>query len=118
MKNFELFDKVINGEIAYRDAGVNGTIFDAYRISKEVGNNAIDFNGVIWEKDIQPIVEYMVENRIYEFTISSTFSGLIPVLAEFEKQGYQMCGITEVNAPYTDFSTGKYQRIPAIRMRG
>ena len=59
----------------------------------------------------------MKENGITEFTISSTFSSLIPTLAAFEKHGFEMDGLTEVNAAYTDWQTGQRARIPAIRMR-
>ena len=53
---------------------------------------------------------------ITEFTISSTFSSLIQTLAEFEKHGFRMNGLTEVSANYTDFTTGKLKVVPAIRM--
>ena len=57
-----------------------------------------------------------MENGITEFTISSTFSSLIPTLAAFDKHGFKMAGSTEVNANYTDWQTNKRARIPAIRM--
>ena len=41
---------------------------------------------------------------------------LIPTLAAFDKHGFKMAGITEVNANYTDWQTNKRARIPAIRM--
>ena len=66
--------------------------------------------------DIAEIAETLRENGIKEFTISSTFSGLIETLAAFEKEGIKMAGLTEVNAGYTDFMTGEKARIPAIRM--
>ena len=34
----------------------------------------------------------------------------------FEKEGIRMAGLTEVNATYSDWKTGKKARIPAIRM--
>ena len=48
--------------------------------------------------------------------ISSTFSGLIATLAAFDKSGYKMAGITEVNANYTDWNTNERARVPAIRL--
>jgi len=53
---------------------------------------------------------------IKKFTISSTFSSLIETLAEFEKNGIYMNGLTTVNARYTDWKTGEQARIPAIKM--
>ena len=41
---------------------------------------------------------------------------LIQTLAEFEKHGFRMNGLTTVNANYTDFTTGKLKVVPAIRM--
>ena len=66
--------------------------------------------------NIDAIAECLQENDITEFTISSTFSSLIPTLAAFDKHGFKMAGITEVNANYTDWQTNKRARIPAIRM--
>ena len=56
------------------------------------------------------------ENDIHEFTISSTFSSLIQTLAEFEKHGFKMAGLTEVNARYKNVWTGEYERVPAIKL--
>ena len=87
-----------------KDAGVNSTLYWAYRISKdESGNDLIDFNEVIWDHDIKEIADSMRAEGIKEFTISSTFSSLIETLAEFEKNGIYMNGLTTVNARYTDW---------------
>ena len=112
MKKISAFENAI----ANQGKGINPTALWAYRRSKDAGNDLIDFSEVIWDEDIDPIAETFRENGITEFTISSTFSGLIPTLAAFEKHGFKMAGITEVNATYTDLQTGKRVRIPAIRM--
>lgn len=117
MTKIELFERAIEEKAAsLADYGINGTLFWAYRESIEAENENIDFSDVIWEKDIEEITTAMKEYQISEFTISSTFSGLISTLAEFEKHGFKMAGLTEVNARYRDVFTGKRERIPAIRM--
>lgn len=70
----------------------------------------------IWDSEVGEITETLKENGITEFTISSTFSSLIPTLAEFAKHGFQMAGLTEVKANYTDLQTQERAVIPAIRM--
>ena len=40
----------------------------------------------------------------------------IETLAAFEKEGIRMAGLTEVNATYSDWKTGRKARITAIRM--
>ena len=117
MKKIELFEKAIAEQAAsLKDWGINPTLFWAYRNSIMSGNDRIDFGEVIWDSEVGEIAETLKENGITEFTISSTFSSLIPTLAEFAKHGFQMAGLTEVKANYTDFQTQERAVIPAIRM--
>jgi len=117
MKKIELFERAITEQAAnLKEYGINGTAFWAYRKSIEAGNDLVDFSEVIWDTDIEAIVETFKKAGVTEFTISSTFSSLIPTLAAFEKHGFQMAGLTEVNANYTDWQTGERAHIPAIRM--
>lgn len=117
MKKIDIFERAIAEQAGnLKDYGINGTAFWAYRKSIDAGNNLIDFSEVIWDTDIESIVETFKQNYITEFTISSTFSNIISTLAAFEKHGFKMAGITEVNANYTDWQTGERARIPAIRM--
>ncbi len=117
MKKIELFEKAIAEQAAsLKDWGINPTLFWAYRNSITAGNDRIDFGEVIWDSEVGEITETLKENGITEFTISSTFSSLIPTLAEFAKHGFQMAGLTEVKANYTDFQTQERAVISAIRM--
>ena len=117
MKRIELFERAIAEEAgSFKEWGINPTLFWAYRNSITAGNDQIDFSETIWDTDIEEITRTLKENGISEFTISSTFSSLIPTLAEFAKHGFQMAGLTEVNANYTDLQTNKRAVIPAIRM--
>ncbi len=117
MKKIELFEKAIAEKAAnLKEWGINPTLFWAYRNSITVGNDRIDFGEAIWDSEVGEITETLKENGITEFTISSTFSSLIPTLAEFAKHGFQMAGLTEVKANYTDFQTQERAVIPAIQM--
>ena len=117
MKKIELFEKAIAEQAAsLKDWGINPTLFWAYRNSITAGNDRIDFGEVIWNREVGEIAETLKENGITEFTISSTFSSLIPTLAEFAKHSFRMAGLTEVKANYTDFQTMERAVIPAIRM--
>lgn len=69
---------------------------------------------IISDNRVINIIE--ITRGIKEFTISSAFSSLIETLAEFEKNGIYMNGLTTVNARYTDWETGEHSRIPAIKM--
>lgn len=117
MKKIAAFENAIANRVKdIRAEGINATAFWAYRRSMESGNDLIDFSEVIWDDDVEPIAETFKHEDIEEFTISSTFSGLIATLAAFDKSGYKMAGITEVNANYTDWNTNERARVPAIRL--
>lgn len=117
MKRIIAFENAIANRVKdIRAEGINATAFWAYRRSIESGNDLIDFSEVIWDEDVEPIAETFRQNGITEFTISSTFSGLIATLSAFDKQGFKMAGITEVNANYTDWMMGERAKVPAIRM--
>lgn len=117
MKKITAFENAITNRVKdIRAEGINPTAFWAYRNSCRCENDLIDFNEVIWDEDIEAIAETLHKNGITEFTISSTFSGLIATLAAFDKQGFKMAGITEVNANYTDWMTNERAKVPAIRM--
>ena len=117
MKKIAIFEDAINNKVQDLKAeGINPTAFWAYRKSIEAENELIDFSEVVWESDIEEIAKTFKANGIFSFTISSNFSGLITTLAEFQKHGFQMAGLTEVNATYVDFFTGKREKLPAIRL--
>lgn len=95
---------------------VNGCVYWAYLHAKDNGNELLDFSDVIWDKDVKEIADFFKANGIKEFTISSTYSGLLNILAEFEKVGFQVAGLTKVKASIKDFNTKQYENVPAIRM--
>lgn len=115
MKKIEAFENA-DCTKTFEEQGINSTLYRAYKNSQEAGNDTINLDDVIWDYDIAPIIENCKTYGIKEFTISSTFSSLIATLAEFEKRGCRMAGLTEVKARYTDYRTGQNQIIPAIRM--
>jgi predicted ATP-grasp superfamily ATP-dependent carboligase len=116
MKEITLFEEARNNPEAFKENGINHTLYWAYNNSKEAGNDLIDFSEVIWDYDIPEIAAVLKEEGITEFTISSTFSSLIETLAAFEAQGITMAGLTQVKARYTDWQTGEHKIIPAIKM--
>ena len=118
MKKITAFENAIANQVKdIRAEGINATAFWAYRKSIDAENNLIDFSEVIWDEDIEAIADTFEVNGITEFTISCNFSGLIRTLVAFEKVGFKMVGTTQVNATYTDFRTGEFAKIDALRMQ-
>lgn len=101
----------------YRETGINHTAYTAVRNRKRTGNKLLDFNDVIWDRDIPEIVDTLKRMGEAEFTISSKFSSIVDTIAAFNKLGVTLIGITEVNANYKNFGTGEFERIPAFLLR-
>lgn len=116
MRNIERFETANESGKNFKELGINRTLYWAYINSKEAGNESIDFADVIWDYEIEEIVEGLKEVGEKEFTISSTFSSLVETLEKFTELGCKMEGLTKVKARYKDFLTGEQQVIPAIKM--
>lgn len=118
MKKIEAYEKAIAEQVHdIREIGINPTMFWAYRESLEAGSELLNFNDVIWDMDIAPIVESCREYGVNEFTISSTFSSLLATLAKFEKLGCELVGLTSVKTRYTNPFTHEKEIKPAVLMR-
>ena len=116
MTRIEILDQAAEIRTRYTDIDVNPRFGEAYFYSLDAGNDLINFGEVIWDYDIDQIIENCRRFGIKEFTISSTFSSLIETLAEFQKHGFKMAGLTEVNARYTAIGSDEKAKLPAIRM--
>ena len=109
-------EKVIAERADSSEENINIRLFWAYKHSLEAGNDLINFYDIIWERDIEGIVENLNYYKINEFSISSNFSGLITILAEFDKYGFTMAGITDAKETYIDLTTNERTVSKAIRM--
>ena len=122
MKRIEILDKAAEIGMKHKDINVNPTFSQAYFYSLEAGNDLINFGEVIWDYDIDEIIENCQRFGITEFTISSTFSSLILTIAEFEKKGCKLQGLVEINSRHDDWKAcfeGKpsvKERIPAFKL--
>lgn len=114
LQKIDFFEEATDSGKQFSEMGINSTLYWAYRNSLEAGCDFINFDEVIWEKDIVAIAESCRKLGIRRFTISSTFSSLITTLAAFEAQGCKMDGLTQVRSRYTDFCTGERSMLPAI----
>ena len=117
MKKIEFLEQMKEQGTYYKDTDINQTFGQAYFSAQRTGNELLDFNEVIWENDIDQILENCRRFGITEFTVSSTYSGMIETIAELDKKGCKLAGLTEVKAPYTDFMTNEPKIVPAFRMQ-
>ena len=121
MKRIEILDKAAETGMKHKDINVNPTFSQAYFYSLEAGNDLINFGEVIWDYDIDPILENCRRFGIEAFTISSTFSSLILTIAELQKRGCKLEGLIEINSRFDDWKScfegeTKKERIPAFKI--
>ena len=121
MKEIEILEEAATKGTRYLEINVNSTFGAAYFYSKEAGNDLINFAEVIWDYDIDKILENCKRFEIAEFTISSTFSSLIITIAELEKRGCKLEGLVEINSRHNDWNAcfegvTRKERIPAFKI--
>ncbi len=101
--------------MSWNDIGVQYTLGQAYLWSKEAGDELPNFADVIWDNDVDAIINNCRELGIKEFTISSTFSNLIITIAKFEDLGCKLDGIVKIKDRY-HFRNEEQKLIPAFKM--
>ena len=116
MKTIDKIEKVKNMNVLLEDVGINRTFYWAYIKTQETTNENLDFEDVIWESDVEGIIKNCKEFGLKEITISSRFSSLIGILAEFEKQGAKLIGLTKVTSRFYACGTNNYELINALKI--
>lgn len=80
----------------------HSTMYRAYLDSKKVRNESLNFYEIIWEKDIESIIDLCRKNGIVKITVSGVFSNMLEILAEFEKRGCKLDGLTSAKDRFND----------------
>ena len=109
-------EKVITEKTNSTEENINIRLFWAYKHSLGAGNDLINFYDIVLDRDVEGIVENLNYHKINEFLISSNFSGLITILAAFDKHGFTMAGIMDAKETYIDLTTNERTVSKAIRM--
>lgn len=89
-----------------------GKMLRLYREMKERGNKRLDLKEN-YDKP-EKIIEMLKEFGVTEFTFSSTWSNAMANAWVFTKLGFKMSGMLEINGEYKNFTTGDYEKAPAI----
>ncbi len=79
-------------------------VWREYEKALENGNDRLDLNDCIWERDVKDLIDNIRENGITEFTFSSTWSGALEVAWLFQQNGCTLAGLVEIDGPQKFFS--------------
>ncbi|MCH4007676.1 MAG: hypothetical protein LKE59_11410 [Eubacterium sp.] len=102
-------DKLRNqGDVAY-------TIWRAFEKSKDNENEILNFDDVIWDRDVEAITACLKENGIKEFTYSCQATDAVETLWLFKEAGCRIGEMIEVNVRRAFFGEG-YEKAHAFKM--
>lgn len=117
MKQIHAIDKVYAEQKGYTELNVNRTFYWAYIHSLEANTDILNFDDVIWDTDINEILDNCERFGIKEFTISSNMSGVIKTMADFVENGCELGGLVIIPSGRTDWRTDEKEMIPAVIIR-
>lgn len=86
-------------------------VFQLYENAMERGNEYIDLRDVIWDKDIEGLINSLRESGIEHFTFSSTWSSAVETAWLFTQNGCVLEGLVEINGPCTGIFTEEYEKV-------
>ena len=102
-------DRIIEmGDIACK-------IWRAYEKSRDNENEILDFDDIIWDRDVEALTACMKENGIKAFTYSCRATDAIETLWLFKEAGCAIGEMVEVNLR-KDFYGKGYEKGHAFRM--
>ena len=85
-------------------------IYRSYRDAMELGNDSIDFNEVIWDNEVEGLIESLRRFGIEKFTFSSTWSSAVKTAWLFKENGCTLEGLVKING-------SEHEKIPAYLFR-
>ena len=89
----------------------------AYFAALRNGNDRIDFSGAIHESDTEAILADCRRFGVTEFTVSSTWSGVVTRVAAFVDGGWRLDGMVKVKGDSIDYRTDERIVVPALLLR-
>jgi hypothetical protein len=96
------------GDIAWK-------IWRAYEKSRDNENEILDFDDIIWDRDVEALAACMKENGIKAFTYSCRATDAVETLWLFKKAGCTIGEMVEVNLRKDFFGEG-YEKGRAFKM--
>jgi len=85
-------------------------VYRLYEEAAERGNEYIDLNDVIWDKDVESLIQSLRENGVEYFTFSSTWSSAVETAWLFTQNGCTLEGLVEINGRNTDAFIGEREK--------
>ena len=95
------------GNIAYR-------VWLYYEKSRDNGNDYINIDDVVWDKDVTPLINGFRKFGVEHFTFSSSWSSSVETAWLFKMNGCELEELVEVNGNM-NYMTGKHEKMHAYK---
>lgn len=90
--------------------GAAPRIWREYDKARENGNELLDINDVVWDKDVELLVTTLRKYGIEKFTFSSGWSSAVDTAWLFQQNGYKLEGLVEISGNM-DYLEGEHEKL-------
>lgn len=92
-------------------------IWSEYETSRNSGNEYLNIDQVVWDKDVEELISCMRENGIERFTFSSGWTDAVETAWLFQKAGCVLEGLVEINKGNLTSFTDECEKIHGYLFR-
>jgi len=85
-------------------------IWREYDKARENGNELLDINDVVWDKDVETLITTMRKYGIEKFTFSSGWSSAVDTAWLFQQNGCKLEGLVEISGNM-DYLKGEHEKL-------
>ena len=103
MKKIELLENIKEKE-EFEENKISYRFYWAYRESKRIGRDILNFEDIGFEENHQEIIENLERFGIQKFTISDQSTGLMKGLKSFKRKGYFPIDLIEIDTGRTNWN--------------
>ena len=90
--------------------GAAPRIWREYDKARENGNELLDINDVVWDKDVETLVTTLQKYGIEKFTFSSGWSSAVDTAWLFQQNGCKLEGLVEISGNM-DYLKGEHEKL-------
>ncbi len=117
MKKINEIEAVLDNYTAEQESGISHLLVKCYRNTQEAENEFLDISEIIWEHDYDDLVRDLRRFNISEFTVSTTFSGMLNAVNALLERGCTLEGMTKVKDRFPSWTDGEREIHPALLIR-
>lgn len=92
-------------------------IYRAYCEAQERGNEYLDWNDVLWDKDVSGVVESLRRCGIEKFVFTSGWLSAVETAWQLQENGCKLESLVEINGKFKCFDSDEYEKIHGYLFR-